>query len=175
MIALTILIGCVVGFLAKLMTPGRNPADFFVVALIGVAGALLGAFDGHVFGWYRVGEPAGLVGSLTGAILVVWSYHVIWLPFETRSSAPIRPTEQEEAMAGSLINECPQCQRSGSSGQLMRVHRRFVDRVMSLFRPFRRYRCQSMDCDWEGNLPARRIASQRGAESRSDRREGIRR
>ena len=173
MIALTILIGCVVGFLAKLMTPGRKPAGFFVVALIGVAGALLGTFDGHVFGWYRVGEPAGLVGSLIGAILVVWSYHVIWLPFETGSSTPIRLTEQEEAMAGSLMNECPQCQRSGSSGQLMRVHRRFVDRVISLFRPLRRYRCQSMDCDWEGNLPAGRIASQRGAESRSDRCEGI--
>jgi uncharacterized membrane protein YeaQ/YmgE (transglycosylase-associated protein family) len=161
-IALTILIGCVVGLLAKLMTPRRNPAGFFVVALMGVTGSLLGTFNGHVFGWYRLGEPAGLVGSLIGAILVVWSYHVIWLPFETGSSAPIRLTDQEEAMAGSLTNECPQCRRSGSSGHLMRVHRRFIDRVMSLFRPLRRYRCQSRDCDWEGNLPAGRTPARGG-------------
>jgi uncharacterized membrane protein YeaQ/YmgE (transglycosylase-associated protein family) len=77
-IALTILIGCVVGLLAKLMTPGRNLAGFLVTTAIGIAGSLLGTFDGHVFGWYRAGEPAGLVGSLVGAILVVWSYHVIW-------------------------------------------------------------------------------------------------
>jgi hypothetical protein len=65
-------------------------------------------------------------------------------------------------MAGTLTHECPQCRSSGSSGDLVRVHRRFIDRVISLLRPLRRYRCRTMDCDWEGNLPARRIPARGG-------------
>jgi uncharacterized membrane protein YeaQ/YmgE (transglycosylase-associated protein family) len=76
-IALTLLIGCAVGLLARLTAPGYNPAGFFGTAVIGVAGALLGTVNGHVFGWFRAGETAGLVGSLIGAILVVWSFYVI--------------------------------------------------------------------------------------------------
>lgn len=77
MIALTILIGCVVGLLAWLMTPVHNPAGFFGTAVIGTTGSLLGTFNGHILGWYRAGETAGLVGALIGAIAVVWSYYVI--------------------------------------------------------------------------------------------------
>lgn len=76
-IALTLLIGSVVGLLARLTTPGYNPAGFFGTAVIGIAGALLGTVNGHVFGWFHAGEAAGLVGSLIGAILVVWSFYVI--------------------------------------------------------------------------------------------------
>jgi uncharacterized membrane protein YeaQ/YmgE (transglycosylase-associated protein family) len=76
-IALTLLIGCVVGLLARLTTAGHNPAGFLGTAVIGIAGSLLGTVNGHVFGWYRAGETAGLVGSLIGAILVVWSFYII--------------------------------------------------------------------------------------------------
>jgi uncharacterized membrane protein YeaQ/YmgE (transglycosylase-associated protein family) len=76
-IALTLLIGCVVGLLARLTTSGYNPAGFFGSAAIGIAGALLGTVNGHVFGWYRAGETPGLAGALIGAILVVWSFYVI--------------------------------------------------------------------------------------------------
>jgi uncharacterized membrane protein YeaQ/YmgE (transglycosylase-associated protein family) len=76
-IALTILIGCVVGLLARLMTPGHNPVGFFGTAAIGITGSLLRTINGQIFGWYRAGETAGLLGSLIGAILVVWSYYVI--------------------------------------------------------------------------------------------------
>ncbi len=77
MIALTLLIGCVVGLLARMTTPGYNPAGFFGTAVIGIAGALLGTFNGHALGLYRAGDTAGLVGALIGAILVVWSFYVI--------------------------------------------------------------------------------------------------
>lgn len=77
MIALTILVGSVVGLLAGLMTPGHNSERVFGMAAIGIAGSLLGTVNGHIFGWYRAGETAGLVGALIGAIAVVWSFYVI--------------------------------------------------------------------------------------------------
>jgi hypothetical protein len=45
---------------------------------------------------------------------------------------------------------CPMC-----GGPLRRIHRRFIDRVLSLFRPVRRYRCPQPTCRWEGNVPVR--------------------
>jgi hypothetical protein len=51
--------------------------------------------------------------------------------------------------------KCPRCRGGGSYLDLERVRRRLVDRLISLIRPRHRYRCRSMGCDWEGNLPAR--------------------
>lgn len=73
----TLLIGFVVGLLAKMLTPGRDPSGFFVTAAIGVAGSLLATFGGQALGWYRAGEPAGFIGSLIGAIILLVMYHVI--------------------------------------------------------------------------------------------------
>ena len=73
----TILIGFVVGLLAKILTPGRDPAGFFITAAIGIAGSLLATFGGQALGLYRAGEPAGFVGSLIGAIILLVIYHLI--------------------------------------------------------------------------------------------------
>ena len=73
----TILIGFVVGLLAKMLTPGRDPAGFFITAAIGIAGSLLATFGGQALGLYQAGEPAGFVGSLIGAIILLVLYHVI--------------------------------------------------------------------------------------------------
>jgi uncharacterized membrane protein YeaQ/YmgE (transglycosylase-associated protein family) len=73
----TILIGFVVGLLAKMLTPGRDPAGFFITAAIGIAGSLLATFGGQALGLYQAGEPAGFVGSLIGAIVLLVLYHVI--------------------------------------------------------------------------------------------------
>ena len=73
----TILIGFVVGLLAKMLTPGRDPAGFFITAAIGIAGSLLATFGGQSLGLYRAGEPAGFVGSLIGAIILLVIYHLI--------------------------------------------------------------------------------------------------
>ena len=71
-----ILIGFVVGLLAKMLTPGRDPAGFFITAALGIAGSLLATFGGQALGLYRAGEPAGFIGSLIGAIVLLAIYHV---------------------------------------------------------------------------------------------------
>ena len=73
----TILIGFVVGLLAKMLTPGRDPAGFFITAAIGIAGSLVATFGGQALGLYNAGEPAGFVGSLIGAIILLVIYHLV--------------------------------------------------------------------------------------------------
>ena len=73
----TILIGFVVGLLAKMLTPGRDPTGFFITAAIGIAGSLLATFGGQALGLYSAGEPAGFVGSLMGAIILLVIYHFV--------------------------------------------------------------------------------------------------
>jgi len=72
-----ILIGFVVGLLAKMLTPGRDPAGFFITAAIGIAGSLLATYGGQALGLYRAGEPAGFIGSLIGAVILLAIYHLI--------------------------------------------------------------------------------------------------
>ncbi len=73
----TILIGFVVGLLAKMLTPGRDPGGFFITAVIGIAGSLLATFGGQALGLYSAGEPAGFIGSLVGAIVLLVIYHLV--------------------------------------------------------------------------------------------------
>jgi uncharacterized membrane protein YeaQ/YmgE (transglycosylase-associated protein family) len=73
----TILIGFVVGLLAKMLTPGRDPAGFFITAAIGIAGSLLATYGGQAMGFYQAGEPAGFLGSLIGAIILLVIYHMV--------------------------------------------------------------------------------------------------
>ena len=79
----TILIGFVVGLLAKMLTPGKDPSGFFITAIIGIAGSLLATYGGQALGLYAAGEPAGFLGSLVGAIILLVLYH-----FLVRKSAP---------------------------------------------------------------------------------------
>ena len=72
-----ILVGFVVGLLAKMLTPGRDPSGFIITAAIGIAGSLLATFGGQALGLYRVGEPAGFIGSLVGAIILLAIYHLV--------------------------------------------------------------------------------------------------
>ena len=73
----TILIGFVVGLLAKMLTPGKDPSGFFITAAIGIAGSLLATYGGQALGLYSAGEPAGFVGSLVGAVILLVLYHFI--------------------------------------------------------------------------------------------------
>ncbi|MDW2981904.1 MAG: GlsB/YeaQ/YmgE family stress response membrane protein [Rhodanobacter sp.] len=71
-------IGLVVGLVAKLLTPGRDPGGFIVTALIGIAGSLLATWAGqNVFGWYQAGQSAGFVASVIGAIVLLLLYHLV--------------------------------------------------------------------------------------------------
>jgi uncharacterized membrane protein YeaQ/YmgE (transglycosylase-associated protein family) len=71
-----ILFGLLVGIVAKLIMPGRDPGGIIVTILLGIVGALLGGFIGQALRLYGPGEPAGFVGATLGAILVLWIYRL---------------------------------------------------------------------------------------------------
>ena len=72
-----ILFGLVVGALAKLVMPGKDPGGIIVTMLIGVAGSLIATFLGRMLGMYRTGESAGFIMSVLGAILLLWVYRKV--------------------------------------------------------------------------------------------------
>jgi uncharacterized membrane protein YeaQ/YmgE (transglycosylase-associated protein family) len=69
-----ILIGAVVGALAKLVMPGPDPGGFFLTAVLGMGGALVATLLGRFLGLYGPGQGAGFVASVIGAILVLFVY-----------------------------------------------------------------------------------------------------
>ncbi|MGH9257516.1 MAG: GlsB/YeaQ/YmgE family stress response membrane protein [Vicinamibacterales bacterium] len=72
-----ILFGLVVGALAKLVMPGRDPGGIIVTILLGMAGALLGGFLGRMLGFYGEGEPAGFMMAFMGSIALLFLYRAI--------------------------------------------------------------------------------------------------
>lgn len=69
-----ILFGLIVGVIAKLLMPGRDPGGFIVTILLGIVGALVGGFLGRALGFYQTGQAAGYLMSILGAILVLFIY-----------------------------------------------------------------------------------------------------
>jgi len=76
----TILIGLVVGALAKLLMPGKDPGGIIITILLGIVGSLVANFLGSLVGFYGQGERAGLIASVLGAVLVLWLYRRIKKP-----------------------------------------------------------------------------------------------
>jgi uncharacterized membrane protein YeaQ/YmgE (transglycosylase-associated protein family) len=72
-----ILFGLVVGVIAKLLMPGRDPGGFIVTILLGVAGALFGGFIGRAMGFYGENQGAGWIMSILGAILLLAIYRMM--------------------------------------------------------------------------------------------------
>jgi len=72
----TIVIGFVVGLLAKLVMPGRDPAGFFVTAAIGIAGSLIATYGGRAIGIYHGDQTAGFIGAFIGAIILLILYRM---------------------------------------------------------------------------------------------------
>ena len=72
-----ILFGLVVGIIAKLLMPGRDPGGFIVTILLGIAGALLGGFLGRAMGLYDANEGAGWIISILGAIILLAIYRMM--------------------------------------------------------------------------------------------------
>jgi uncharacterized membrane protein YeaQ/YmgE (transglycosylase-associated protein family) len=73
----TALIGLVVGALAKLIMPGKDPGGIFITMLIGLAGSFLGTFLGRAIGHYQPDQSAGFLMSLVGALILLGIYHLI--------------------------------------------------------------------------------------------------
>jgi uncharacterized membrane protein YeaQ/YmgE (transglycosylase-associated protein family) len=72
-----IIIGFLVGFIAKLLMPGRDPGGFIITILLGIAGSFVATYLGQHFGWYRQGQPAGFIGAILGAILILVAYRLL--------------------------------------------------------------------------------------------------
>jgi uncharacterized membrane protein YeaQ/YmgE (transglycosylase-associated protein family) len=74
-----ILFGVIVGVVAKLLMPGRDPGGFIVTVALGIAGALLGGFLGRAAGWYGPNESAGFLMSVVGAVLLLVLYRMLFV------------------------------------------------------------------------------------------------
>ena len=72
-----IIIGFIVGLVAKLLMPGRDPGGFIVTALLGIVGAVVATWIGQAMGIYAAGQTAGFIGAVIGAIIVLAIYHMI--------------------------------------------------------------------------------------------------
>jgi uncharacterized membrane protein YeaQ/YmgE (transglycosylase-associated protein family) len=71
----TILIGFIVGVVAKFLMPGdKEPTGFILTAILGIVGAFVATFLGQAIGWYGPGDSAGFIGGVVGAIIVLAVY-----------------------------------------------------------------------------------------------------
>jgi uncharacterized membrane protein YeaQ/YmgE (transglycosylase-associated protein family) len=80
---MTIIVGLIVGVIAKLIMPGKENMGFIVTTLLGIAGSIVATYAGQAVGWYEAGEGAGWIGSIVGAFLLLWIYQ----KFKSRSAA----------------------------------------------------------------------------------------
>ena len=71
-----IVIGFVAGIVARLLAPGpNNPQGFILTTILGIVGAFLATFIGQAVGWYRLDQGAGLIGAVVGAVVVLFVWH----------------------------------------------------------------------------------------------------
>ncbi|GAA0710103.1 GlsB/YeaQ/YmgE family stress response membrane protein [Dokdonella soli] len=73
----TIVIGFIVGVLAKFVTHGPGPQGFFLTAALGIAGSVIATFVGRALGWYAAGQSAGFIGAFVGALVLLFIYHMV--------------------------------------------------------------------------------------------------
>lgn len=67
----TIIIGFIIGLLARFLKPGDDKMGFILTTVVGIIGAFVGTYLGQAFGIYYVGEPAGWIGATVGAVIVL--------------------------------------------------------------------------------------------------------
>ena len=72
-----IVVGLIVGAIAKLLMPGDDPGGIIVTILLGIAGSVVAGFIGRALGWYTPGEPVGFIASIVGAVLLLAIYRLI--------------------------------------------------------------------------------------------------
>jgi uncharacterized membrane protein YeaQ/YmgE (transglycosylase-associated protein family) len=71
-----IIIGLLAGGLAKLLMPGKDPGGCIVTILLGIAGAFLAGYIGHLIGWYEPGEAAGFLAAVVGSFIILLAYRL---------------------------------------------------------------------------------------------------
>ncbi len=72
-----LVIGLVIGAIAKLLMPGKDPGGCIITMLIGIAGSFVASYLGKAMGWYAPGQPAGFIASIVGAMLLLLLYRFI--------------------------------------------------------------------------------------------------
>ncbi len=75
-----VIVGFIVGALARFIMPGKDSAGFMVTTLLGIAGALVASFLGRSLGWYQDGESAGFIAALVGAVLLLAVFRMVKRP-----------------------------------------------------------------------------------------------
>lgn len=83
----TILIGLIIGVVAKLLMPGKDPGGWVIAILLGLAGSFLAGFLGRSMGWYADGEPAGFIFSVVGAMLLLFIWRALSKNRGTRTAS----------------------------------------------------------------------------------------
>ncbi len=73
----TIIIGFIVGIVAKFLMPGRDPGGFIITALIGIVGSVVATYLGRAMGFYQFGESAGFIAAVIGAIILLFIYRMV--------------------------------------------------------------------------------------------------
>ena len=73
----TIIIGFIIGLVAKAIMPGKDPGGFIITTIIGIVGALLGTWLGRAIGHYGPNQSAGFIASVIGAIILLWIYRLV--------------------------------------------------------------------------------------------------
>ncbi|RYX93631.1 MAG: GlsB/YeaQ/YmgE family stress response membrane protein [Comamonadaceae bacterium] len=73
----TILIGLVVGIIAKFLMPGRDPGGFIITILLGIAGSAIATYLGRALGFYQIGESAGFIAAVIGAVILLFVYRLL--------------------------------------------------------------------------------------------------
>jgi len=74
---LIIVIGFIVGLIAKFLTPGRDVGGFILTTLVGIGGSVLASWAGQTMGWYAPGQPAGFIAAVIGAVVLLLLLRVI--------------------------------------------------------------------------------------------------
>lgn len=82
-VLVTLIVGLIVGALAKLVMPGRDPGGIIVTILLGIAGSFVAGALGHSLGWYALGEGPGLLASILGAVILLAIYRLVVHPRRT--------------------------------------------------------------------------------------------
>jgi uncharacterized membrane protein YeaQ/YmgE (transglycosylase-associated protein family) len=70
----TIIVGFIIGLIAKMVYPGRQQLGLIVTTLLGIGGSLLAGYVGQAFGWYQAGQKAGLIASIIFACIILFIY-----------------------------------------------------------------------------------------------------
>lgn len=73
-----LVIGLLVGIVAKFLMPGNDPGGFIITTLLGIAGSFVAGYIGRAAGWYSPGEPVSFVASVLGAIVLLLIYRLVF-------------------------------------------------------------------------------------------------